>query len=63
LSAKALDAEVHVSVIKRSYAGNKQKPHKMSAIMEKANPDTENLRALNLVAVKLTTVQVFRLLL
>jgi hypothetical protein len=35
----------------------------ISAIQGKANPDIESLRGLNLVAVKRTTVQVFRLLL
>jgi hypothetical protein len=35
----------------------------MSAISGKANPDIENLRGINLAAVKSTTVQVFRLLL
>jgi hypothetical protein len=35
----------------------------MSAILGKANPDTENIRGLNLAAVKRTTVQASRLLL
>jgi hypothetical protein len=35
----------------------------MSAILGKAKPDTENIRRLNLAAVKSTTVQVSRLLL
>jgi hypothetical protein len=35
----------------------------MLAIEGKANPDIENLRGLNLVVLKRTTVQVFRLLL
>jgi hypothetical protein len=33
----------------------------MSAILEKAKPYTENIRDLNLAAVKRTTVQVSRL--
>jgi hypothetical protein len=35
----------------------------MFATLDKANPDTENIRGLNLAAVKHTTVQVTRLLL
>jgi hypothetical protein len=35
----------------------------MSAIKGKAKPDTENIRGLNLAAVKRITVQVSRLLL
>jgi hypothetical protein len=35
----------------------------MFATLDKANPDTENIRGLNLAAVKYTTVQVTRLLL
>jgi hypothetical protein len=35
----------------------------MSAIKDKKNSDIENVRGLNLVAVKRTTSQVFRLLL
>jgi hypothetical protein len=31
--------------------------HKVTLTLTKANPDIENLRGLNLVAVKLTTVQ------
>jgi hypothetical protein len=34
----------------------------MSAILGKAKPDTENIRGLNWLAVKRTTVQVSRLL-
>jgi hypothetical protein len=50
----------------RDYAGNKQKSYKtmkmqMFATLDKANPDTENTRGLNLAAVKHTTVQVNRL--
>jgi hypothetical protein len=33
----------------------------MSTILNKAKPDTENIRALNLAAVKRTTVQVTKL--
>jgi hypothetical protein len=55
-------------IILQNYAGNKQKLYKimkmqMSAILGKAKPDTENIRGLNLAAVKRTTVQVSRLLL
>jgi hypothetical protein len=35
----------------------------MSAILGKAKPDTENIRGLNLAAVKRTTVKASRLLL
>jgi hypothetical protein len=35
----------------------------MFATLDKANPDTENIRGLNLAAVKHTTAQVTRLLL
>jgi hypothetical protein len=35
----------------------------MLAALDKANPDTENIRSLKLAAVKHTTVQVTRLLL
>jgi hypothetical protein len=46
----------------QNYAGNKQKLYKitkmqMSAILGKAKPYTENIRGLNLAAVKRTTVQ------
>jgi hypothetical protein len=34
---------------------------KMFAILDKANPDIENIRGLNLAAVKHTTIQVTRL--
>jgi hypothetical protein len=52
----------------QNYAGNKQKLYRitkmqMSAILGKAKPDTENIRSLNLAAVKRTTVQAPRLLL
>jgi hypothetical protein len=55
-------------IILQNYAGNKQKWYKimemlMSVIWGKANPEMENLRGLNLVEVKRTTVQVFRPLL
>jgi hypothetical protein len=55
-------------IIQQNYAGKKQKSYKitkmqMFAILDKANPDTGNIRGLNLVAVKHTTVQVTRLLL
>jgi hypothetical protein len=47
---------------------NKQKPHKIMrmntfAAQGKAKPDIENIGGLNLAAVKLTTVQVTKLLL
>jgi hypothetical protein len=49
-------------------AGNKQKSYKimkmqMFATLDKANHDTGNIRGLNLVEVKHTTVKVTRLLL
>jgi hypothetical protein len=55
-------------IILQNYAGNKQKLYEimkmqMSIILGKANPDTENIRGLNLAAVKRTTVQASRLLL
>jgi hypothetical protein len=40
---------------------NKSK-YTILATLDKANPDTENIRGLNLAAVKHTTVQVTRLL-
>jgi hypothetical protein len=48
------------------HAGNKQKSSKiikmkMFATLDKARPDTENIRGLNLAAVMCTTVQVSRL--
>jgi hypothetical protein len=50
----------------QNYAGNTQKLYeimKMSAILVKVKPDTENIRGLNLAEVKRTTVQASRLLL
>jgi hypothetical protein len=52
-------------IIIQNYAGNKQKSYifmrmKMFATMEKAKPDTENIRGLNLAAVKHKTVEVTR---
>jgi hypothetical protein len=49
-----------------NYVGNKQKSYKimiikMFAILDKAKPDTESIRGLNLAAVKHTTFQVTRL--
>jgi hypothetical protein len=56
------------TIILQNYAVNEQKLYKitkmqMSAIYGKAKLDTENIRDLNLAAVKRTTVQVPRLLL
>jgi hypothetical protein len=53
-------------IIKHDSAGNKQKSYKIMrmnilAAQDKAMPDTEIIRGLNLVAVKLTTVQVTKL--
>jgi hypothetical protein len=47
-------------------AGNKQKSHEimkmqMFAILDEAQPDTENIRGLNLATVKRTTVQVTKM--
>jgi hypothetical protein len=49
-------------IIYQNYAGNKQKSYKvmkmkMFAILNKAHPDTSNIRGLNLAVVKHTTVQ------
>jgi hypothetical protein len=49
-----------------NHAGNKQKASKimkmkMFVALDKARPDTENIRGLNLEAVMCTTVQVSRL--
>jgi hypothetical protein len=53
-------------ITQQNYAGNKQKSYKimitkMFAPVDKAKPVTENIRGLNLAAVKHTTVQVTRL--
>jgi hypothetical protein len=50
-------------IIHQNYAGNKQKSYKFKkmqvlAILDKENPDTGNIKGLNLAAVKHTTVQV-----
>jgi hypothetical protein len=55
-------------IILQNYAGNKQKLYEilkmqMPAILGKVKPDTENVRGLNLAAVKHTTLQASRLLL
>jgi hypothetical protein len=60
--------ELHKAFRIQNYAGKKQKLYKiikmkMSAIWGKEKPNTENIRGLNLPAVKRTTVQVSRLLL
>jgi hypothetical protein len=54
--------------VQQNYVGNKQNSHKimkmkMFATLDKANPNTGNIRGLNLAAVKHTTLQVTRLLL
>jgi hypothetical protein len=56
------------TIILQNYADNKHKLYKiikmqMSAILGKANPDTENIRGLDLAVAKRTTVQASRLLL
>jgi hypothetical protein len=53
-------------IIKQNYAGKKQNPYKnmkmqMSVTMDKAKPDTRNIRGLNLAEVRHMTVQVTRL--
>jgi hypothetical protein len=53
-------------MIIQNYVGNKQKPYKimkiqMFATLDKTNPGTGNIKCLNLVAVKYTTVQITRL--
>jgi hypothetical protein len=50
----------------KNFAGNKQKSYKimrmnMFAAQDKAKPDMENIKGLNLAAVKLTIVQVTKL--
>jgi hypothetical protein len=55
-------------IIQQNYAGNKHKSYKimkmqMFATLDKANPDTGNIRGLNLASVKHMTIQVTRLLL
>jgi hypothetical protein len=59
--------ELH-RIILQNYTGNKQTLYKimkmrMSAILGKAKPDTENIKCLNLAAVKRSSVQLSRLLL
>jgi hypothetical protein len=49
-------------IAKQNFAGNKQKSNKIMetqifATLDKANPDTRNIRGLKLAAVKHTTVQ------
>jgi hypothetical protein len=56
------------TIILQNYADNKHELYKiikmqMSAILGKANPDTENIRGLNLAVANRTTVQASRLLL
>jgi hypothetical protein len=57
---------VYNYVTKLCSAGNKQKSYKimrrfMFAAQNKAKPDIENIRSLNLVVVKLTTIQASKL--
>jgi hypothetical protein len=54
------------TIIQQNWASNKQKSYKimrmkMFGAQEKAKPDTENIKWLNLAAVDLTTVQVKKL--
>jgi hypothetical protein len=54
------------TIIKQNCAGNKQKSYKifrlsLFAALDKAKPDTERIKRLNLTAVKLTTAQVTKL--
>jgi hypothetical protein len=59
--------ELHTyMIVEQNYAGNKQKSYKamkikMFATLDKARPDTGNIRGLNLVAVKHATFQMIRL--
>jgi hypothetical protein len=53
------------TLFKRNYAGNRQRSFKimimrMFATLDKAKPDTENIRGFNLAAVKCMTVEVSR---
>jgi hypothetical protein len=55
-------------IMYQNYAGKKRKPYKimktqMLAALDEANPDTGNIKDLNLAAVKHTAVQVTKLLL
>jgi hypothetical protein len=55
-------------IIKQNYASDKQKSYRIIkmqifATSDKVNPDTGNIRGLNLAATKHTTVQLTRLLL
>jgi hypothetical protein len=57
---------IHIYDYIINYIGNKQKSYKimkmkMFATLDKANPDKENIRGLNLTAFKHTTVQVTKL--
>jgi hypothetical protein len=50
-------------ILLQNYEGSKQKSYeiktmKMFEILDKANPNTENIRGLNLAAVKRSTAQV-----